>query len=215
MDTNPTAELIFEHFPKLTDLQKEQFIKLEELYKDWNQKINVVSRKDVDLLYERHVLHSLSIAKIIEFKPSARLMDVGTGGGFPGIPLAIMFPLSSFYLVDSIAKKVKVVQEVIDGLGLKNVRTEQIRMEEVNEQFDFVLNRAVAPLSTLIHWTKDKYIPNWNHSLKNGIISLKGGDLSEEIKEAEIKKYKIFEMKDIFEGEFFETKKIVYVPMIK
>jgi 16S rRNA (guanine527-N7)-methyltransferase len=215
METNPTAELIFEHFPKLTDLQKEQFIKLEELYKDWNQKINVVSRKDVDLLYERHVLHSLSIAKIIEFKPSARLMDVGTGGGFPGIPLAIMFPLSSFYLVDSIAKKVKVVQEVIDGLGLKNVRTEQIRMEEVNEQFDFVLNRAVAPLSTLIHWTKDKYIPNWNHSLKNGIISLKGGDLSEEIKEAEIKKYKIFEMKDIFEGEFFETKKIVYVPMIK
>jgi 16S rRNA (guanine527-N7)-methyltransferase len=215
METNPTAELIFEHFPKLTDLQKEQFIKLEELYKDWNQKINVVSRKDVDLLYERHVLHSLSIAKIIEFKPGARLMDVGTGGGFPGIPLAIMFPLSSFYLVDSIAKKVKVVQEVIDGLGLKNVRTEQIRMEEVNEQFDFVLNRAVAPLSTLIHWTKDKYIPNWNHSLKNGIISLKGGDLSEEIKEAEIKKYKIFEMKDIFEGEFFETKKIVYVPMIK
>jgi 16S rRNA (guanine527-N7)-methyltransferase len=215
METNPTAELIFEYFPKLTDLQKEQFIKLEELYKDWNQKINVVSRKDVDLLYERHVLHSLSIAKIIEFKPSARLMDVGTGGGFPGIPLAIMFPLSSFYLVDSIAKKVKVVQEVIDGLGLKNVRTEQIRMEEVNEQFDFVLNRAVAPLSTLIHWTKDKYIPNWNHSLKNGIISLKGGDLSEEIKEAEIKKYKIFEMKDIFEGEFFETKKIVYVPMIK
>jgi 16S rRNA (guanine527-N7)-methyltransferase len=215
MDTNPTAELIFEHFPKLTNLQKEQFIKLEELYKDWNQKINVVSRKDVDLLYERHVLHSLSIAKIIEFKPGARLMDVGTGGGFPGIPLAIMFPLSSFYLVDSIAKKVKVVQEVIDGLGLKNVRTEQIRMEEVNEQFDFVLNRAVAPLSTLIHWTKDKYIPNWNHSLKNGIISLKGGDLSEEIKEAEIKKYKIFEMKDIFEGEFFETKKIVYVPMIK
>ncbi len=215
METNPTAELIFEYFPKLTDLQKEQFIKLEELYKDWNQKINVVSRKDVDLLYERHVLHSLSIAKIIEFKPGARLMDVGTGGGFPGIPLAIMFPLSSFYLVDSIAKKVKVVQEVIDGLGLKNVRTEQIRMEEVNEQFDFVLNRAVAPLSTLIHWTKDKYIPNWNHSLKNGIISLKGGDLSEEIKEAEIKKYKIFEMKDIFEGEFFETKKIVYVPMIK
>ncbi len=214
METKPTAELIFKYFPKLTDTQKEQFGKLEELYKDWNQKINVVSRKDVDLLYERHVLHSLSIAKVITFKPGARLMDVGTGGGFPGIPLAILFPESKFYLVDSIAKKIKVVQEVIEGLGLKNVRAEQIRMEEVKEQFDFVMNRAVAPLSTLIHWTQDKYIPNWNHTLKNGIISLKGGDLTEEIKEAGIKNHKIFELKEMFEGDFFETKKIVYVPMI-
>ncbi len=215
MEILPTVELIFKYFPSLTATQKTQFVKLEELYKDWNQKINVVSRKDVELLYERHVLHSLSIAKVLEFKPGARLMDVGTGGGFPGIPLAIMFPDASFYLVDSIAKKVKVVQEVIEGLGIKNVRTEQVRMEEVEDQFDFVLNRAVAPLSTLIHWTKGKYISHWNHNLKNGLISLKGGDLSEEIKEAGVKKYKIFELKDFFEGEFFETKKIVYLPMIK
>lgn len=215
METPPTKELIFKYFPSLTSTQQAQFAKLEELYKDWNQKINVVSRKDVELLYERHVLHSLSIAKVLAFKPGARLMDVGTGGGFPGIPLAIMFPEADFYLVDSIAKKVKVVQEVIEGLGIKNVRTEQVRMESVEEQFDFVLNRAVAPLSTLLHWTKGKYISHWNHDLKNGLISLKGGDLAEEIKEANIKKYKIFELKDFFEGEFFETKKIVYVPMIK
>ncbi|MDX2306478.1 MAG: 16S rRNA (guanine(527)-N(7))-methyltransferase RsmG [Microscillaceae bacterium] len=207
-------ELILKYFPELTSTQIDLFTQMEVLYQDWNQKINVVSRKDVELLYERHVLHSLSIAKVIQFKPKARIMDVGTGGGFPGIPLAIMFPESEFYLVDSIGKKIKVVQEVLHGLQLANACAEQIRMEEVDDHFDFVVNRAVAPLNTLLHWTRGKYNLNWNHKLKNGLISLKGGDLSEEIQEAKIKKCKIYEISDFFEEEFFETKKVVYVPMI-
>ena len=178
------------------------------------KKINVVSRKDVELLYERHILHSLSIAKMISFKPGAQIMDVGTGGGFPGIPLAILFPKTQFLLVDSIGKKIKVVQEVIDGLGIHNVEAKQTRMEQVHEEFDFVINRAVAPLNTLLHWLRGRFNRNWNHEIKNGLISLKGGDLAEEIREAKIKKHKIYPISDFFEEEFFETKKIVYVPMV-
>ncbi len=210
----PGTELILKYFPDLNPQQVQAFEKMNALYQDWNQKINVVSRKDVELLYERHILHSLSIAKVIQFKPKASLMDVGTGGGFPGIPLAILFPETDFYLVDSIAKKIKVVQEVIEGLSLDNVKAAQIRMEQVDAEFDFILNRAVAPLKTLLHWTKHKTYRSWNHDLKNGLLCLKGGDLQEEIKEAGVKSYQIYELKDFFEEEFFETKKILYVPTI-
>ena len=207
-------ELILKYFPDLTEEQKSLFTQMNDLYQDWNQKINVVSRKDVELLYERHILHSLSIAKVINFKPGAQIMDVGTGGGFPGIPLAILFPKTQFLLVDSIGKKIKVVQEVVDGLGISNVEAKQTRMEQVHEEFDFVINRAVAPLGTLLHWLRGRFNRNWNHEIKNGLISLKGGDLTEEIREAKIKKHKIYPISDFFEEEFFETKKIVYVPMV-
>lgn len=207
-------DILLKYFPDLTDTQKEQFIKMNELYQDWNEKINVVSRKDVDLLYERHVLHSLGIAKVIDFKPGAKVLDLGTGGGFPGVPLAIMFPDTEFYLVDSIAKKIKVVQEVITGLGLKNVKAEQIRVEKVDDDFDFIVSRAVAPLKTLYNWSRDKFYKMYNHKLKNGYLLLKGGDLTEELAEVKRKK-QVFELSDFFEEEFFETKKIVYVQMMK
>lgn len=207
-------EVILKYFPDLTEEQLAAFQEMNDLYQDWNQKINVVSRKDVELLYERHVLHSLAIAKIISFKKNAHILDVGTGGGFPGIPLAILFPETRFLLVDSIGKKIKVVEEVVAGLGLKNVQARQCRMESVPDQFDFIVNRAVAPLKTLLYWTKGKINPNWNHELKNGIINLKGGDLREEIKEAKVKQHQLFEISAFFEEDFFETKKILYVPLI-
>lgn len=207
-------DIILKYFPDLTDTQKEQFIKMNELYQDWNEKINVVSRKDVDLLYERHVLHSLGIAKVIKFKPGSKILDLGTGGGFPGVPLAIMFPKTEFYLVDSIAKKIKVVQEVVAGLGLTNVKAEQIRVEKVDDDFDFIVSRAVAPLKTLYNWSQDKFYKMYNHKLKNGYLLLKGGDLTEELAEVKRKK-QVFELSDFFEEEFFETKKIVYVQMMK
>lgn len=207
-------EIIYKYFSNLTSQQKQYFEKLDALYQDWNQKINVVSRKDVELLYERHVLHSLGIAKVMGFKSMARVMDVGAGGGFPGIPLAILFPDTEFYLVDSIGKKIRVVNEVIEGLGLKNIKAEQVRMEQVDDEFDFIINRAVAPLKTLLHWTRGKVYKSGNHDLDNGMLSLKGGDLTEEIKEANAKKKaKVFELKDYFEEEFFETKKVLYVPI--
>jgi len=210
----PNIELILKYFSQLSDIQIKQFEQMNELYQDWNKKINVVSRKDVELLYERHILHSLGIAKVIEFQSMAEIMDLGTGGGFPGIPLAIMFPESNFYLVDSIAKKIRVANEVIEALGLENIKAEQIRAEQVEQEFDFIVSRAVAPLKTLVYWSQGKFLRMYNHSLKNGIISLKGGDLSEELKEVK-RKSKVFELKNYFEEEFFETKKVVYTKMIK
>jgi len=207
--------VIQQYFENLSDLQIEQFSKLGGLYQDWNLKINVVSRKDVEFLYQKHVLHSLAIAKFMPFKAGAEVLDLGTGGGFPGIPLAILFPETSFMLVDSIGKKIKVVEEVVKGLDLKNVQFRQIRVEQLEQKFDFVVSRAVAPLRTLIHWTKGKYLDMWNHDFKNGLICLKGGDLTEEIKEANKKEVKVVNVSEYFEGEFFETKKVVYVNMMK
>lgn len=204
-------ELILKYFPNLTDDQVLKFRQLESLYQDWNLKINVVSRKDIDELYLRHVLHSLAIAKIIEFKPETKIMDVGTGGGFPGIPLAILFPQCSFHLVDSIAKKLKVVNEVVEGLGLENVKTSHSRVEDVNDTYDFIVSRAVAAMPTFVHWIKGKVAKKQNHDLKNGILYLKGGDLSEELQD--YKTAEIYNISDYFDEDFFETKKVVHLPI--
>ena len=203
--------LVQHYFPNLTELQVKQFEQLESLYKDWNLKINVVSRKDIDELYLRHVLHSLAIAKLITFKPHAKIMDVGTGGGFPGIPLAILFPECNFHLVDSIAKKIKVVDEVVEGLGLTNVKTSHCRVEEINDTYDFIISRAVAAMPTFVHWTKGKIAKKQNHELKNGIIYLKGGDLTEELQD--YKTATIYNITDYFDEDFYETKKIVHLPI--
>jgi 16S rRNA (guanine527-N7)-methyltransferase len=203
-------ELILKYFPNLTQDQIYKFQQLETLYKDWNLKINVVSRKDIDELYLRHVLHSLAIAKLITFKDGTQIMDVGTGGGFPGIPLAIMFPNCHFHLVDSIAKKLKVVNEVTEGLGLTNVKTTHTRVEALNETYDFIVSRAVAAMPTFVHWTKGKIAKKQKNDLKNGIIYLKGGDLTEELKDYTTTK--IYNLSDYFEEAFFETKKLVHLP---
>lgn len=204
-------ELLKKYFPDLTQDQKNKFNFLKDLYKDWNLKINVVSRKDIDELYLRHVLHSLGIAKIQPFNPGASILDVGTGGGFPGIPLAILFPETSFRLVDSIGKKIKVVNEVSEGLELKNVVTTNARVEEIDGHFDFIVSRAVAAMPTFVHWTRGKIAKESKHDLKNGILYLKGGDLAEEL--AEFPKATIYELNDYFEEEFFETKKVVHIPL--
>lgn len=204
-------ELIIKYFPDLTQDQKDKFSALQELYKDWNLKINVVSRKDIDELYLRHVLHSLGIAKIQEFQQDANILDVGTGGGFPGIPLAILFPNTHFHLVDSIGKKIKVCDEVIDGLGLKNVTTTNSRVEEINATYDFIISRAVAAMPTFVHWVKGKIARTSRHQLKNGILYLKGGDLSEEL--LTYKTAQVFPLHEIFHEDFFETKKVVYLPL--
>lgn len=204
-------DIILKYFPNLAETQKQQFAKLQELYKDWNLKINVVSRKDIDELYLRHVLHSLGIAKVMEFKPNTKVMDVGTGGGFPGIPLAILFPETQFHLVDSIGKKIKVVNEVKDGLGLENVKTTHGRVEEVNETYDFIVSRAVAQMETFHRWIKNKVQKKQNHELKNGILYLKGGDLTEEL--AKFPSATIYNLPDFFEEDFFETKKVVHLPV--
>ncbi len=203
--------LILKYFPNLTAAQINQFETLEELYQDWNLKINVVSRKDIDELYLRHVLHSLAIAKIIEFKGGSRILDVGTGGGFPGIPLAILFPECQFHLVDSIAKKIKVVDEVKNGLGLTNVKTYHSRVEDIKGNYDFIVSRAVAAMPTFVHWVKGKIAKKQNNALRNGIIYLKGGDLEEELKN--YKSAKVYNISDFFEEAFFDTKKIVYLPL--
>lgn len=207
-----SVELIFSYFPELTDLQKEQFARLLPLYQDWNAKINVVSRKDIDNLYLNHVLHSLGIAKMTSFKPGSHILDVGTGGGFPGIPLAILFPEVHFHLVDSIGKKITVVKNVAEGAGLKNIRAEQIRAEQVKGEYDFIVSRAVTRLKEFYGWIHRKVKKESRHSLYNGILYLKGGDLDEEL--AELKKpHQIFDLSAVFKEEFFETKKVVYVPL--
>lgn len=204
-------ELLLKYFPELTERQREQFAALLPLYEDWNSKINVISRKDMANFYEHHVLHSLAIAKVQPFKTQADILDVGTGGGFPGIPLAIMFPHSNFYLIDSIGKKVKVVQNVVASLGLKNVRTEQIRAEQVQGEFDFIVSRAVTDLSQFTQWVRGKVSDIHYHHLRNGILYLKGGDLSEELAPFK-KKVRTWDISDFFEEEFFQTKKVIYMP---
>ncbi len=203
-------EIVLKYFPDLTEEQKEQFAQLENLYQDWNQKINVVSRKDIDELYLRHILHSLGIAKIQQFLPGSKVLDVGTGGGFPGIPLAILFPETHFTLVDSIGKKIKVVEEVVAGLGITNVSPINSRVEEIKGQFDFIVSRAVAAMPTFTHWVKGKIKKEAVHERRNGILYLKGGDLSDELRN--YRTAEIFDLTDYFKEEFFETKKVVYLP---
>jgi 16S rRNA (guanine527-N7)-methyltransferase len=202
---------ILKYFPDLTDLQIEHFQKLDFLYHDWNEKINVISRKDIDALYTKHILHSLGIAKIMKFEPGATVLDVGTGGGFPGIPLAILFPETRFYLIDVIAKKIKVVQGVVDALELKNVKAEQKRAELVKGDFDFIVSRAVTNMPDFVSWVKDKIKKQHKHTLRNGILYLKGGDLTEELKD--FPKATLYDLTTIFEDEFFETKKVVHLPL--
>lgn len=205
------SELIFKHFPDLSEKQKEQFSQLGELYYYWNQQINVISRKDIDNFYLHHVLHSLSIAKIVQFKDFTEVMDAGTGGGFPGIPLAIMFPDVNFVLVDSIGKKIKVVREVVTDLHLENVEVENLRIEQLDRTFDFIVSRAVTALPDFIKWTGYKFHQKSFNSIPNGILYLKGGDIKDEISQLKHFKTNIFKLDDIFEGEFFETKKLVHI----
>lgn len=204
-------DIILKYFPNLTTDQIKKFEKLESLYQNWNLKINVVSRKDIDELYLRHVLHSLAIAKAISFKDGSNILDVGTGGGFPGIPLAILFPKCSFHLVDSIAKKIKVVNEVVEGLGITNVKTTHSRVETIDNTYDFIVSRAVAAMPTFVYWVKGKIAKTQKNELKNGILYLKGGDLTEELKD--YKKTNIYHLKDFYTESFFETKKLVYMPL--
>ena len=207
-----SVDLIFHYFKSLTPIQKEQFSILFDLYKDWNSQINVVSRKDFDLFYERHVLHSLGIAKIIQFEPGTEILDVGTGGGFPGIPLAIMFPESKFDLVDSTGKKIKVANAIIDKLELKNVTAKQIRAEEVKKKYDFIVSRAVTRMENFLPWVINKIKSKQINGYPNGLFYLKGGDLTEELQA--INQYKeIIALSDFFSEEFFETKKVVYIDL--
>ena len=205
------ASLIFKYFPNLSEVQRYQLVTLEELYCDWNKKINVVSRKDIDEIYLRHVLHSLAIAKIQPLKAGAEILDVGTGGGFPGIPLAILFPEVRFTLVDSIAKKIRVVDEVVTGLGLTNTVTLNQRVEEMEGHFDFIVSRAVAVMPTFVHWVKGKIKKVSLHERKNGILYLKGGDLKDELKD--YRNAELFSLSAYFEEDFFKTKMLVYLPM--
>ena len=204
-------QLLQHYFPNLTEQQLSQFEQLETLYQDWNLKINVVSRKDIDELYLRHVLHSLGIAKVIEFKAGSNILDVGTGGGFPGIPLAILYPECQFHLVDSIAKKLKVVDEVVAGLKLTNVKTTHTRVEDIKENYDFIVSRAVAAMPTFVNWTKGKISKKQKNELKNGILYLKGGDLAEEL--SVYQTATVYNLSDYFKEEFFETKKVVHLPI--
>ena len=205
-------ELITKYFPDLTNEQFDKFRQIEELYIEWNSRINVISRKDMEHFYEHHVLHSLGIAKVIHFTPGAQVLDVGTGGGFPGIPLAIMFPETKFLLVDSIGKKIKVVQEVAEAAGIINVEAIKARAEEVKGKFDFVVSRAVTTLPDFIKWVEGKIKRESRNTMQNGILYLKGGDLDAEL--APVKnKCQVFSLSDYFEEEFFETKKVVHVSL--
>ena len=204
-------EEVLKYFPEITDVQKQQFQQLGQLYPEWNAKINVISRKDIDSLYVKHVLHSLAIAKVQPFKPGSSILDVGTGGGFPGIPLAILFPETQFYLIDVILKKITVVKAVADALGLQNVKAEQMRAENVKEDFDFIVSRAVTNMPDFVSWVKNKVRKLQKHELKNGILYLKGGDLTQEL--ADFPKATEYNIADFFDDEFFETKKVVHLPL--
>ena len=203
-------KIILKEFPDLNDIQIEQFSKLKKIYSEWNNKINIISRKDIDNIYERHVLHSLVIAKFIKFNNRTTVLDLGTGGGFPGIPLSIIFPDVNFILVDSIRKKIVVVDEIINSLKLKNVKSEWSRAENLDYKYDFLVTRAVAKMSLLIEWSKGKFNKNSNNQIANGIIALKGGNVDEELKN--IQQKKIVDIKDIFDTHYFLDKKIIYVP---
>ena len=204
-------EEILRQFPDLSDYQKEQFEKLGALYGDWNAKINVISRKDINSLYTKHVLHSLAIAKVQPFEPGSYILDVGTGGGFPGIPLAILFPESRFYLIDVIQKKITVVKAVAEALGLENVKAEQLRAEHVKGDFDFIVSRAVTNMPDFVSWIKGKTKKHNKHGLSNGILYLKGGDLTQEL--ADFPKATEYNIAEFFTDEFFETKKVVHLPL--
>jgi 16S rRNA (guanine527-N7)-methyltransferase len=206
------AALVKKYFPEITEQQEAQFNQLLPLYKEWNEKINVVSRKDIENLMLHHVLHSLAIAKFLPFRPGTEVLDVGTGGGFPGIPLAILFPEAQFLLVDSIGKKIKVVDGVAEALGLSNVQAKHMRAEDVDQDFEFIVSRAVTRLTPFYYWVKNKISPNHFHSQRNGLLLLKGGELTEEIAELG-KKVKVSDLTSYFAEDFFETKKLVYVPM--
>lgn len=203
-----SVELIINHFPNLSEKQKKQFAQLKDLYLEWNEKINVISRKDMESLYEKHILHSLGIAKVMEFAPNTKVLDIGTGGGFPGIPLAILFPESQFTLVDSIGKKILVVKEVAESIGLKNVTAIHARAEDVEDQFHFIVSRAVTQMPVFLRWLREKFLKEQINMKHNGVLYLKGGDLDEEL-EGLITE--IFPLNQYFEGEFFETKKVVYL----
>ncbi len=212
------SQIIKHYFPHITAEQERQFAQLGDLYKEWNAQINVISRKDIDQLYERHVLHSLGIVSVVRFRESlpntkggTRVLDVGTGGGFPGIPLAIMFPKTQFHLVDAIAKKIKVVDAVVEALELKNVTTAHGRAEKVKGRFDFIVSRAVTNMNDFVKWTRNKIRNDSYHTVENGILYLKGGDLREEL--APFPNAYIYELSDVFEEEFFETKKVVHLPL--
>jgi len=205
-------EKIIKYFPNLTETQNNQFKALYELYIDWNSKINVISRKDIENLYERHILHSMGIAEIIQFMSNSTVLDVGTGGGFPGIPLAILFPQVQFTLIDSIGKKIKVASEISAAIGLKNITLKHCRIQDEKAKFDFVVSRAVMPLDELVKLVRRNISPKQHNALPNGLICLKGGEL-----DREIMPYRsiaeVYELSDCFEGEFFKTKKVVYLPM--
>ena len=205
-------EILTKYFPDLTDQQMNQFGRLGSLYEEWNSQINVISRKDIEQLYERHVLHSLAIAKIIQFKPHTTVLDVGTGGGFPGIPLAILFPETSFMLIDSIGKKIKVVNEVASALKLTNVTAEHIRVEEVKQKFDFVVSRAVTAFPRFVSMVRTKVASKSNNDLPNGILYLKGGDFEEEV-EPFRKQIQVYELQSFFQEEFFETKRLIHMTL--
>jgi 16S rRNA (guanine527-N7)-methyltransferase len=207
-------QIIQKYFPSLTPSQVKQFSELGPLYEFWNQRINVISRKDIDNLYEHHVLHSLAIAGIIGFKPGTRIIDAGTGGGFPGIPLAILFPDSQFILVDSITKKIKVTETIIKETGLLNCTSKNLRLEDLRDKADFVVCRAVTEINRLFGWVSKNIIPGGSNNLSNGLLALKGGDLEEEILSMGFG-VKVFDLKNYFSEEYFETKKLVYIPQVK
>jgi 16S rRNA (guanine527-N7)-methyltransferase len=206
----PDSKIVESYFPELVSIQKSQFSHLFSIYKEWNAQINVISRKDEENFYVHHVLHSLAIAKLVQFKPGTSVLDIGTGGGFPGIPLAIMFPETNFVLVDSIGKKIKVVNEVAQSIGLKNVLGLHERVEKIPGKFDFIVSRAVAPMSDLLFWTKDKIESQSKNDIPNGWVCLKGGDLNDEL--SKVKKHiRSIDIADWFKEDFFETKKVIYV----